>query len=100
MAKQGLGRASAPAVQRSSRAQPANDNARAQRAKVPLAQVHDYLRRYQAEIHRDVSTEKAHVYYSRPMQKWIAVVRSGNDAILTFTEECPCSRVLDGKTPW
>ena len=74
--------------------------AKAQRTEVPLTQLNDVLRRYQASIQRDVSTEKAHVYFSRPVQKWIAVVRKGDKAILTFTDECPCSRVLAGKTPW
>jgi len=72
----------------------------AQRTEVPLTQLNDVLRRYQASIQRDVSTEKAHVYFSRPVQRWIAVVRKGDKAILTFTEECPCHRVLAGKTPW
>lgn len=74
--------------------------ATAQRTTIPVTQLQDVLRRYQAVIHRDVSTEKAHVYFSRPIQKWIAVVRQGNNVILTFSDECPCSRVLDGKTPW
>jgi hypothetical protein len=71
-----------------------------QRTTIPVTQLQDVLRRYQAVIHRDVSTEKAHVYFSRPIQKWIAVVRQGDNAILTFSDECPCSRVLNGKTPW
>lgn len=71
-----------------------------QKFTIPFEQLQATLQRYRAEIHRDVSTEKAHVYFSRPMQKWIAVVKKGDNAILTFHEECPCSRVLEGKTPW
>jgi len=73
---------------------------KAQRAKVPLAQLHVWLKRYQAERQREYSTELAHVYFSRPMQRWITVLRQGDEAILTFTSECPCSRVLNDMTPW
>lgn len=74
--------------------------AKAQRTEVPMQSLTEVLRRYQAVLHRDVSTDKAHVYFSRPVQRWIAVMRKGDNAILTFTEECPCHRVLEGKTPW
>lgn len=74
--------------------------AKAQRATVPLDQLAQYIQRYQAVRHPDVSVQNAHVYFSKPIQKWITVMRSGNNAILTFTDACPCSRVLDGKTPW
>jgi hypothetical protein len=69
-------------------------------AEVPISHLNATLRQYSAELHRDVSTTKAHVYFSKPLQKWIAVVRKGDMARLTFTEECPCSKVLAGLTPW
>lgn len=74
--------------------------AKAEKMTVPIAQLNEYLRRYQAVLHRDVSNEKAHVYFSRPVGKWIAVLRKGDNAILTFTAECPCADVGVGRTPF
>jgi hypothetical protein len=73
---------------------------KATKAMIPLAQLTDTLRSYQAVLHRDVSDVKAHVYYSRPLQQWIAVMRKGDKAILTFTAECPCADIGEGRTPW
>jgi hypothetical protein len=76
------------------------NNKATSRLEVPLDQLHPTLSRYSAKIHRDVSTEKAHVYFSAPIQQWIAVVAKGQKAILTFHAECPCSKVLNGLVPW
>lgn len=65
----------------------------AKKASVPLDKLHETLRQYQAVIHRDVSTEKGHIYFSRPMQQWILVQRKGANATLTFSSECPCSKL-------
>lgn len=59
-------------------------------SKVPVSQLHEVLRRYQAKRHTDVSTDKGVVFFSAPMQKWILVRRKGDDAILEFSDDCPC----------
>lgn len=64
-----------------------------QRYQIPFSQVGTYLQRYQAELHRDVSTNKGLVYFSRPMQQWILVQRRGNTAHLEFSSDCPCSKM-------
>lgn len=69
-------------------------------SEIDESQLHATLKSYSAVLHRDVSTEKAHVYFSKPLQKWIGVVKKGNKVRLTFTDECPCSKVLNGLTPW
>lgn len=70
-----------------------------QKHTIPFGQLAATLKQYRAELHRDVSTEKAHIYYSRPMGKWIAVLRKGENAILSFHNDCPCSKVLNGQVP-
>lgn len=69
-------------------------------SEIPANQLNAVLKQYSAVLHRDVSTEKAHVYFSKPLQKWIGVVKKGDIVRLTFTDECPCSKVLNGLTPW
>jgi hypothetical protein len=51
-----------------------------------------FLNQYQAELMRDSSTEKGHVYWSSPVQMWILVMKKGNDAQVTFhgPNDCPC----------
>jgi hypothetical protein len=50
-----------------------------------------FLKQYRAEIHRDVTSNDGHVYFSRPTQKWI-LVRSRNKKFeLGFYDECPCN---------
>lgn len=77
----------------------ANNKAQS-KMRVPETQLHATLRQYQAVMHRDVSTDKAHVYYSNPIQKWMAVVKKGNECIISFHAECPCSKVLNDLVPW
>lgn len=60
---------------------------------VPLNQLHPKLAEYKAQFYRDSSTEKGHVYFSAPVQMWILVLRKGNNAELTFHQECPCSLI-------
>lgn len=67
--------------------------------KVHVNQLHQTLRQYHAEAMPEYFTDKAHVYFSRPTQRYITVARKGDTAILTFTAECPCSDVLNGKMP-
>lgn len=59
---------------------------------IPLEGLHDALRSYRAEIQRDVSSSKGHIYYSRPLRKWILVRRKGNKAELGFYDDCPCDK--------
>jgi hypothetical protein len=61
------------------------------KTRVPIADVNAHLRGYQAAIEREYSNNNRHVYFSRPMQKWIIVRRRGNQAELEFTDECPCT---------
>jgi hypothetical protein len=60
---------------------------------VPVDQFHGTLKQYHAVMHRDVSTDKGHIYYSRPIQKWILAQRKGDKVRLTFHDECPCSQL-------
>lgn len=64
-----------------------------QRFEVPFNQASAYLQRYQAEMHRDVSTNKGFVYFSRPMQQWILLQKKGDKAIFEFSSDCPCSKM-------
>jgi len=62
----------------------------ASKVKVPIRDVNLHLQGYQAEIQRDISNNRRHVYFSRPMQKWIVVRRKKNLAEMEFTDDCPC----------
>lgn len=49
------------------------------------------LKGYRARLERDYSNNKRHVYFSRPLQKWIVVRPKGKTQVeLEFTDECPC----------
>ena len=54
-----------------------------------------FLKQYQAELYRDSSTEKGHVYWSAPVQMWILVMRKGKNAQVTFhrADDCPCKMI-------
>jgi hypothetical protein len=52
--------------------------------------MYEHLRGYQAEAEPGISNGKRHVYYSRPMRKWIIVRRRGNQAEFEFKDDCPC----------
>lgn len=60
---------------------------------VGLGELHSTLRNYRAEIQRDVSTNKGHIYYSRPLQKWLLVQRKGDKAKISFHADCPCDQL-------
>ena len=60
-------------------------------SKIPVGQLAGVLKSYSAVVHKDVSTEKGVVFFSRPLSKWILVQRKGDQAILTFSSDCPCS---------
>lgn len=61
--------------------------------KVPLEGLHAYLGQYRAEIQRDVSTNKGHIYFSRPTGKWLLVRRTGKTCSISFHNDCPCDQV-------
>lgn len=60
---------------------------------VPLENLQNTLAQYRAEFDRGSSTEKGHVYWSRPVGMWILVLRKGNKAEVTFHHDCPCSLI-------
>jgi len=62
-------------------------------SRVPLSQLQATLRNYSAQRHRDVSTDKGHVYFSKPLQRWILVQSQNGQAVLTFSDECPCKNM-------
>jgi hypothetical protein len=64
---------------------------KAMKTQVPIRDMHSHLQGYQAEADRDLSNNKRHVYFSRPMNKWIIVRRKGNMAEFEFKNDCPCS---------
>jgi hypothetical protein len=58
-------------------------------------ELYDFLNRYQAQLYRDSSSEKGHVYWSAPVQNWILVMKKGNKAQVTFhaASDCPCEMI-------
>lgn len=73
---------------------------KAYKSTILMVQLPEAIKRYSMVIQRDVSTEQAHIYFSKPLKKFVTAIRKGESAILTFTDECPCGRVFAGKTPW
>ncbi len=61
------------------------------RSTVPLGDLNTHLRGYGAQLERDYSNGKRHVYFSRSLDQWIVVRKKGKNAELEFTKECPCS---------
>lgn len=59
------------------------------------AALHAFLKQYQAELYRDSSSEKGHVYWSAPVQMWILVMKKGRNAQVTFhpANDCPCKMI-------
>ena len=55
-----------------------------------MAQMNEYLRSYRAEYLREYSNSRRHVFYSRPLRKYITVRKRGNSAMFEFTDDCPC----------
>lgn len=51
----------------------------------------EFLKQYRAELHRDVTSPDAHVYFSRPVQKWVLVRNRKKKYELSFYDECPCN---------
>jgi hypothetical protein len=62
-------------------------------SKIPLANLAATLKGYSARVHNDVSTNKGKVFFSAPLKKWILVMRKGDNAFLTFSDDCPCSEM-------
>ena len=60
---------------------------------VPASHAQAKLAEYRAEFDRDSSTEKGHVYWSRPVGMWILAMRKGANVELTFHHDCPCSLI-------
>lgn len=58
-------------------------------------ELHSFLSQYQAQLFRDSSTERGHVYWSAPVSQWILAVRKKNNVILTFhhADDCPCKNL-------
>lgn len=52
--------------------------------------MYKHLQGYQAEADYELSNNRRHVYFSRPMGKWIIVRRKGNQAEFEFKNDCPC----------
>ena len=55
-------------------------------------ELHNFLNQYQAQLFRDSSTEKGHVYWSAPTSMWMLVMKKGKNAVVTFhgADDCPC----------
>jgi hypothetical protein len=66
----------------------------AQRAElVPVSGLHARLRQLGAEYYQARSTQKAHVYYARPLRKWLKVQRDGVNCRVEYWADCPCSEM-------
>lgn len=62
----------------------------ARKSKVAFEQLQGILSGYRARVQREYSNNRRHVYFSRPLQKYIVVRRRGSMAELEFLDECPC----------
>jgi hypothetical protein len=63
--------------------------------RLPFEDVPYHLRGYRAQLQREHSNDKRHVYYSGPMKMYITIRRAGDGlAEMEFTRSCPC----DGET--
>jgi hypothetical protein len=51
---------------------------------------HAFLKQYRAEPQRSVSTLDGHIFYSRPVGKWMLARMKGNKVTVTFSDTCPC----------
>jgi hypothetical protein len=58
-----------------------------------VAELPNFLRGYRAEFQRDVSSTDGHIYYSRPLGKWLLVRRKGDKIEVSFHTDCPCSEL-------
>jgi hypothetical protein len=62
----------------------------ARKSKVAFEQLQGILGGYRARLQSEYSNNRRHVYFSRPLQKYIVVRRRGSMAELEFLDECPC----------
>lgn len=60
------------------------------KVQVPVNDYYEHMRGYQAEPLGEYSNAQRHVYFSRPMGKYITARRRGAKMELEFTEDCPC----------
>jgi hypothetical protein len=61
------------------------------RVSVQLGDYHAHIQGYQGEPLPEYSNAKRHVYFSRPLQKYITARRKGAKMELEFTADCPCT---------
>jgi hypothetical protein len=53
----------------------------------------NFLAGYRAEFQRDVSSTDGHIYWSKPLRKWMLVRKKGMTVDVTFHNDCPCSEL-------
>ena len=59
---------------------------------LPVSHLHPRLKQLSAEYQADRSTNKSHIYFSRPTQRWLRVIspRAGTCRI-EYWVDCPCA---------
>lgn len=62
----------------------------AARESVSAAGLHARLRQLGAEYYPDRSTAQAHIYYARPLRRWLRVTSRGGMCLLEYFFDCPC----------
>jgi hypothetical protein len=63
-----------------------------EKTKIPMEQYHATIARYKGVPEREYTNSKRHVYFSRPLRKWIIARPKGKKHMeLEFTPDCPCS---------
>lgn len=60
---------------------------------VAVSGLHARLRQLGAEYYQERSTSKAHVYYARPLRRWLKVMRRGESCRIEYWADCPCSEM-------
>ena len=63
----------------------------AQAESVAVHALHARLRQLGAEYQAARSSAGAHIYYARPLGRWLRVTRVGNTARIEYHATCPCS---------
>lgn len=59
---------------------------------VAVGHLHARLQQLSAEYQADRSTNKSHIYWSRPTQRWLRVTRPNQTTcVVEYWVECPCA---------
>jgi hypothetical protein len=60
------------------------------RESVSAEGLHARLRQLGAEYYPDRSAADSHIYYARPLRRWLRVARQGDVLVIEHHRDCPC----------